>query len=905
VCEILRGQLKAPANVASAIRDYICDVSDFQRTDFFTTGPFSVARVLSALMSHPTLAVAAVRSGRIRRANDSWHELFGTEHDPVIEPLVTSIFAGARSAERFERVRQNAFDKGVARVEHLLMRADGSAFMAEMVVHMLAGDNSFGADAVWQVRDITAERELRRELREMEEYYRSLSTHQWDLTFVLDQNLSVCFASPSVEAVLGYRSSELIGERFEAFVKLDELGPVHDVLERVRARDPAAESASMAVQLRHRDGSYRTLSCRPKNCLDIARISGIVVNARDISDEVSQSLARENFLRRSAELREALFALATQPSTDFRSSLERITSTAFSRLAIQSASYWRFDPAQRHFRCEHTTCDTEQLSDPMRETIHEDHFPLYTRELHSHRPIVVNDVREHAAVSAAHLERLVRANVGAMLDFPVGRNGVTVGVLSLEAAGGPRNWDSEEISFAAGLSLLVALAIESDERAAAAARTEFMALHDALTGLANRNRAEEALRDAISLGEKSRAPVALLLIDLDEFKEINDTFGHGRGDALLSRVARVLSECAGPDSLVARMGGDEFLIILKDEAVASAESLAQSIIDRLSTEHLLIGVDQHVGASIGIAEFPKDASDAEALLANADIAMYQAKAGGRNQAFAFDARLAQRLRLQRELDLEIRDALRAGQFSLFYQPQIDLESNAVIGLEALLRWEHPKRGLLLPSTFMAAAEHNGLIDVITKWALTEACEQNVAWQRAGLGTVPISVNVTGRQFHDRHLPAIIAGALMRTGLSAHNLILEVTEESLIVNSKTTERVLAELRRLGVRIAIDDFGVGYSSLSYLRRLVVNQIKLDKAFIEGLPADTESSAVIGAVISIARRLKYQVIAEGIETRAQLDHLRALGCEAGQGFFFGAPLSATEIVEYISEQPRRRVV
>jgi PAS domain S-box-containing protein len=177
-------------------------VSDIERTDFLATGPFSTARVLSAMMSHPTLAVAAVRSGRIRRANESWHGLFGTRANVVAEPSVTSIFAGARSAERFERVRQVAFDRGVARVEHLLMRADGSAFMAEIVVHLLAGENSFGADAVWQVRDITAERELRRELREMEEYYRALSTHQWDLTFVLDRDFSVCFASPSVELVM-------------------------------------------------------------------------------------------------------------------------------------------------------------------------------------------------------------------------------------------------------------------------------------------------------------------------------------------------------------------------------------------------------------------------------------------------------------------------------------------------------------------------------------------------------------------------------------------------------------------------------------------------------------------------------------------------------------------------------
>lgn len=878
-------------------------MNDPERTDFLATGPFSTARVLSAMMNHPTMAVAAVRGGRIRRANGSWHALFGSREGAVAEPSVTSIFAGARSAERFERVRQVAFDRGVARVEHLLMRADGSAFMAEVVVHLLAGENAFGADAVWQVRDITAERELRRELREMEEYYRALSTHQWDLTFVLDHDFSVCFASPSVEQVLGYRASEMVGERFEAFLKAEHVAGAHQVLSRVLAGDEEAQSASLPVEVRHKDGTMRTLSCRPKNCLQIARIGGIVVNARDISDEVEEDRENQRRLVHASRLREALFDLATQTPADFKQCIERITRTAAEKLCIQSASFWRFEPASRHFRCEHTFCDTTQVSDPMRETIHEEHFPLYVRELHSHRPIVVNDVRDHAAVSAAHVERLKRANVGAMLDFPVAREGKTVGVMSLESAGGPRTWQPDEISFAAGLSLLVALALESAERAAAAARTEFMALHDALTGLANRNRADEVLRLAIEKARHSEGRVGLLLIDLDEFKEINDTFGHGRGDALLARVARVLVDCAGPEDLVARMGGDEFLIVQPNILRGQSEPLAQLIIDRMSTENLLAGIDQHVGASIGIAVFPDDADDPEALLANADIAMYQAKAAGRNQFFAFNSKLAQRMKLQRELDNEIRDALRRRQFSLFYQPQIDLESGALIGLEALLRWEHPQRGLLLPSTFMSAAEHNGLIDTITKWALTEACEQNVAWQHSGLGSIPISVNVTGRQFHDRHLPAIIAGALMRTGLAASNLILEVTEESLIVNSRTTERVLTELRRLGIRIAIDDFGVGYSSLSYLRRLLVNQIKLDKAFIEGLPGDAESSAVIGAVISIAKRLKYQVIAEGIETRAQVEHLKTMGCEAGQGFYFGAPLSPSEIADFMAEQRVRR--
>lgn len=855
-------------------------------------------------MAHPTQAVAAVRSGRIRRANPSWYDLFGTRADGPPEPSIASLFSGAKSAERFERVIEAAFEKGAARAEHLLTRADGSTFMAEIVVHLLAGENAFGADAIWQVRDITAERELRRELREMEEYYRALSTYQWDLTLVFDRDFYISYVSPSVETVLGYRSSEILGERVDTFFHPDDVTDGRALIGRVLGGDLSAQAESAKLRIRHRNSSYRVLSWRQRNCVDIARIAGVVVNARDITQEVQELDRRHERQAYAAILREALFDLATSKPLDFSEQMDRIVRTAADVLSIQSASFWRFDPSRRLFHCEHTHLRSTHVwvSDPRREVILGDSYPLYVQEIETRRPIVVQDIRDHPALSASHVQRLQQANVGAMLDFPVVREGQTLGIMSLEFGGSPRNWEPEEISFAAGLSLLIALALESAERAAAAARTEFMALHDALTGLANRNQAESALSDAIENARLHQRRVALLLIDLDEFKEINDTFGHGRGDDLLARVARVLVDCAGPDALVARMGGDEFLIVVPDAISSETEALAQSIIERMSTEHLLVGIDQHVGASIGIAVYPEDATDSEALLAHADIAMYQAKAGGRNQFYAFNSRLAHRLRLQRELDNEIRDALKHHQFSLFYQPQVDLESARIIGLEALLRWEHPERGLVLPRTFMAVAEHNGLIDTITKWAITEVCEQNVRWQRSGLGMVPISVNITGRQFHDRHLPAIIAGALMRTGMPARNLILEVTEESLLENNKTTERVLTELKRLGVRIAIEDFGVGYSSLSYLRRVVVSQIKLDKTFIESLPSDPESATIVGAVIAIARRLKYQVIAGGIETKIQVDHLRALGCEAGQGFYFGAPLSAGEIAEFMAEQSIR---
>lgn len=874
---------------------------------------FTAASMLTALLDHPTFAVAAVRNGRVRRANASWNTLFAVRTDVSVEPHIVTLFSNANSAARFERALQAEFRNGIARLEHMLLRRDGVSFMAEIVVHLLMGDNPFDADAIWQVRDITAERELRREVRELEEYYRALSTYQWDLTLVLDREFNVSFASPSVDTALGHRAHRMLGESFTSFVAPEDVTGTNAwlaaSLQTKGAHAGARPRDSFRLHFRHQDGSYRVLSCRQRNCLDIARIAGIVINARDVTEEVDEERARDAAHARAVRLRETLFALATAPATGFDARLADVLRVATQALAVASVSFWQLSAGSGEFVCRHAhvapgtdlAVDAPRAADPSGQIYSEEDSPLYAREIHHNRPIVVDDVHSYPAINARHLARLEAAGVAAMLDFPVARDASIVGVLSVNHAGGPRSWQSDEIDFAGGVSLLVALALESRDREGAAARTEFMALHDGLTGLVNRTHAERELVRLVAAAKASGGRIAVLMIDLDLFKEVNDGYGHSMGDALLVAVAELLVQVAGPDAMVARMGGDEFLVALPDAGRVAMEPLVRNVLDRLGG-HVVAGVEQQTSASIGVAIYPDDGDDAETLLANADSAMYEAKSRGRNQAFTFDAKLAARTRLQRELDTEIREAIERNEFCLFYQPQLDLDKKTVIGLEALLRWQHPRRGLLLPHAFMAAAQHRGMIDTITKWALTEVCQQIVAWQRSGgLPDIPISVNITGRQFHDRRLPAIVAGALMKSGLPAKSLILEVTEESLIESDSTTERVISELSRLGVRIAIDDFGVGYSSLNYLRRLLVSQIKLDRAFISGLPGDAESGAIVAAVIDIARRLKYQVIAEGIETREQFEHLQAMGCEAGQGFYFGAPLSAVEIRSFLFEHAR----
>ena len=862
------------------------------------------------MLEHPTLAVAAIQKGRIRRANATWNTLFALRTDVSVEPHVVTLFPNANSADRFERglAAELANKSMTARIEHMLVRRDGAAFMAEVVVHLFDAadaEHALGADAVWQVRDITAERELRRELRELEEYYRALSTHQWDLTFVVDRKDRISFASPSVETALGYRPHAILGEPFAAMLEPESAAASMQWLRASRQSTDQRPRDSYPLRVAHKDGGHRVLSCRLRNCLDVPRIAGVVINARDVTEEVLEEELSRAAYQRAVRLRERLFDLATAPTQAFDDRIQALLKATCEGLRTSSTSFWQARGESRLLECHHShlasavaqASDHARVAEPLGHRFDPAESPDYAKEMQTNRPIVVNDVLHHASIGPEHQRSLAAAGVSALLDFPVASGGRIVGMVSVNQAGGPREWKTEEIDFAGGISLLVALAIESREREEAAERTAYMALHDGLTGLFNRTHAERELERLIA-DAKERGPVIVVaMIDLDLFKEVNDGYGHAMGDALLVAVARVLAETAGPDALVARMGGDEFLVAFEETRAGATETTIQTMLDRIGGEALVGTIERQVGASIGVARYPADGSDAATMLLHADIAMYEAKKRGRSQAFVFSSSLAHKTRLQRELDSEIQSALGNNEFCMFYQPQLDFASGEVIGLEALLRWQHPKRGLLLPDAFMSAALHRGMIEPITKWVLTQVCEQIVAWRRAGdVLELPVSVNITGRQFHDRRLPAIVAGALMKSALPARMLILEVTEESLLGNDVATERVVKELSRLGVRIAIGDFGVGYSSLDYLRRLLVSQIKLDRGFISGLPDDAGSGIIVTALIEIARQLKYQVIAEGVETRAQYEHLRAIGCEAGQGFYFGAPISADEIRHYL---------
>jgi diguanylate cyclase (GGDEF)-like protein/PAS domain S-box-containing protein len=457
-----------------------------------------------------------------------------------------------------------------------------------------------------------------------------------------------------------------------------------------------------------------------------------------------------------------------------------------------------------------------------------------------------------------------------------------------------RVFTKEDINFVQSLVNVLADAIE---RRVTEEEIRHQAVHDPLTSLPNRVLFLDRLAHALVQSRRRRAKVAVLFLDIDQFKLVNDSLGHAAGDELLIAVGLRLRDALRAGDTVARFGGDEFGLLIEDleherDAIAVAEHLA----GRFARPVVLRGVDHFVTASIGIAVAPEGTEKPQALLRDADAAMYRAKARGQGRYELFDQAMRARAMERLQLENDLRRAVVNGELRLYYQPVVSLNTGATVGFEALLRWQHPGRGLILPGEFIAVAEESGLIDSIGRWVLEDACRQAVDWQRRNPDAAPvgISVNLSARQLAQRDLTAVVAEVLRSSGIDPASLSLEITESTLIEDSEGAE-VLTTLQSMGVRLVIDDFGTGYSSLGYLKRFPVDSLKVDRSFVEGLGVEPESAVIVNAIVAMAGALSLDVIAEGVETSRQLGELRRLGCSYAQGFHFAQPAPAAEL-EYL---------
>ncbi len=462
-----------------------------------------------------------------------------------------------------------------------------------------------------------------------------------------------------------------------------------------------------------------------------------------------------------------------------------------------------------------------------------------------------------------------------------------------------RKWENDKLVRGHVLRLEEVITTRTRGLEAANQQLRHLATHDALTGLPNRVLLDDRLQQAIAHADRDMRSFALLVCDLDRFKLINDSLGHRAGDELLQEVARRLTAVVRPSDTVARFGGDEFVLIGTSIGDADdAATLAARVMDVLQAPVRIAAIDIHTSPSIGIAMYPDDGTTMQALLAHADAAMYSAKQQGRGNfrryAPGMDAGTEERVQLESELH----NAVALNQLQLYYQPKVDTQTGEVRSAEALVRWMHPVRGIISPAEFIPLAEECGLIGAIGGWVIREACRQTRTWQLDGVPTLRVSVNLSASQFRDSGLVDTIRRALDDAGLQARYLEVELTESAVMSDPEKSIAVLEHLSAMGVLVSVDDFGTGYSSMSYLRRFPIDKLKIDRVFIQEIVSRPEDASIVRAIVSLAHSLRLKVVAEGVETPAQLDFLKTAGCDEYQGYHFSRPLPAADFERLIRE-------
>ena len=753
---------------------------------------------------------------------------------------------GGEMAQRFHRVVDEVLD------EQQMRRLEYSLIIDEREVRFGASVTPLGNDEVlWVARDITEVHHDREALRQSELLFRLLAENSSDTLSITRADETYIYISPMVERLVGYPSDEVMKQRTFELFHPDDIAPTRQAL-RVVAEIPGATQSAI-YRARHRDGHWVWIeaTCR--------------ANYNASGELEFHAISRDITERRQSE--EALRAAERKYRSIFENAVEGIFQTAPDGHYIDAnpslARIYGYESAEELQR---------QLTDIGNQ--------LYVDE--GKREEFVSTMRDVGAVS--NFESQIRRKDGSVIWIS-------------ENARAVRDGDGELLLFEGTVEDITA-------RKNAEERLLHDALHDRLTGLANRALFMDRLGQAFGRLRRHREHAfAVLFLDFDRFKNINDSLGHMAGDRLLIEMAARLSACLRPGDTISRLGGDEFAILLEDVAdVAGATWVAERIQSALALPFTLSGQEVFSSASIGIAFGHNEYERPEDLLRDADMAMYRAKAMGKARHEVFDAGMHTRAVALLQLETDLRWAIERGEFRLHYQPIVSLESGRITGFEALIRWQHPERGLVAPNEFIPVAEETGWIVPMGAWVLEEAVAQLARWQNQ-TGVVPpltMSVNLSSKQFSQADLIPLIEKTLLDAQVAPECLRLEITESALMDDAETVTDRLLQLRGIGVRLSLDDFGTGYSSLSYLHRFPLDTLKIDRSFIARMSEGGHRREIVNTIVTLGRNLGMDVVAEGVEDAAQLADLRALGCSLGQGYFFARPLADVTAFELLSQVP-----
>jgi diguanylate cyclase (GGDEF)-like protein/PAS domain S-box-containing protein len=711
-------------------------------------------------------------------------------------------------------------------------------------------------------RDVTERRHWQQALQASEAAYRSMIELSQSGIALSDGASVAVFANQQMADLLGYDdAAEMIGRPIAEF--RSPRSPLSFAATQDRRRHGVAETFDDVLLRKDGTDVWVSIAATPRPG-DGPGYHGSLVMVTDITDRkrAADELAR----RLDQQAQVAHLGQRALIGTDLQRLMDEAAAAVLTTLGVDGASFLTLDGDELVQRS--AAGLATRLGDNFR-------FPITGTDaiaaLLGGGALVSDDLAndDRFEIPSAFLPLAAAGVACVTLD---GRNG-PVGLAGVFTAS-PRSFDSHDVNFLQNVANVVSAAIE---RSRTEDEIRQRALHDDLTGLPNRGLFTDRLGQALRRRQRTGSDVAVLFLDLDRFKLVNDSLGHEAGDDVLVEVSNRLREAVREGDTVARLSGDEFTILCDElNGIEDAVTVAQRVMDSLAAPMTSHGV--FVRASIGMAMADDEHETPGALLRDADVALYRAKDRGRNRFEIFDAASREEVIQRVELERALRDALGVGALRLAYQPKVDVATGRVIGAEALVRWEHPERGPIPPLEFVSLAEETGLIGALGSWVLREACHQAAVWE-----TMPVAVNLSAHQLADPELPSVVRGIILETGIAPSLLTLEITESIQMEDADSTAATVLALKELGVRLAIDDFGTGYSSLAYLRRFAVDELKVDRSFIAGLGTDSEDTAIVSAVINLAKTLGLVALAEGVETAGQLETLADLGCQLAQGFYW----------------------
>ncbi len=828
--------------------------SKSRKNDLFDQSHFS-----AIVESSDDAIYSKTLAGIVTSWNPAAERLYGYLKDEIVGQHV-SILASEKDQiqieEILDKVRQGI---KIDHFETTRYRKDKQMMNVSLTVSPVRDEYGIITGASVIARDITEQKKAERLLKEheraleiSEQRFRSLITHSTDGIVLLDQYAIITYASPAIKTILGYQIEEFVGRQAFELMHPDDKGPVYEIFTRLLDK-PAGEVSKAQYRYLHKNGTWRWIEAHGNNLLSDDAVKAIVVNYRDITEAKDAAQALES--------NERLFRALIENSSD-----------AIGLIDVTGKILYLSSTTERI------------LGYKPEELMGTNGFDLVFPE----------DIDLAQRSFATILN-----SMGKSATFEVRVKNKNMGYRWVECVVNNLLDDPHIKAIVANFRDVHDRAVAEEQRNIAQSKMEYTFLHDGLTDLPNRVYFNERLIQAIITSKLRAGMSAVILIDLDRFKLINESLGHAIGDRLLQEVSLRLRSCLEEGEILSRLGGDEFGILLPDlkrEDVAG--KVCQKILEALKHPFRLDYHELFVTPSLGISLYPTDAEDASILMRNADAALYIAKEQGRNNfqyySPAMNAKSFERLSLENTL----RKALQNNEFLVYYQPQIEIATGKIVALEALIRWQHPDLGLTFPEEFIGLAEATGLIEPIGEWVLRDSMMQVKKWHDLGFSDLRLSVNISARQFRQKHLVRIIHRHLDETGFPATKLELELTESAVIENSPVVSNILNELKRDGIKFAMDDFNTGHSSLKYIKMLPIDILKIDRWGIKNIPIKEKDTAIANSIINLAHSLNMTAVAEGVDKPEQLEFLKQQKCDLVQGFLFSPPVEASKITELLEK-------